>query len=182
MPRILIPSSSPENWNQFLAEPDKHWRRSYSVRSLAYSWQGPDGIPPEILSVLGQVPSLQGLNTILAVPEHQVPLPGGRRPSQNDVWALGETENGLVSIAVEGKVCEPFGPTVGEWFSEPSAGKEKRLEFLCSELGLAFPPPEHVRHQDCRASRRRLKSALCGRSGPVQTCCVYCGRPSSANQ
>ncbi|MDJ0861026.1 MAG: hypothetical protein QNJ82_02175 [Gammaproteobacteria bacterium] len=147
MPKLLIPTSSPEDWKQFLAEPDKHRRRGYSARSLAYCWQEANGIPPEILVALGQVPSLQGMNTILAIPEHNVPLPGGSRPSQNDVWALGETENELVSIAVEGKVSEPFGPTVGEWFSEPSAGKEERLEFLCSELGLAFPPPEHVRYQ-----------------------------------
>ncbi len=97
--------------------------------------------------MLGQIPSLQGLKTILAIPEHQVPLPGGSRPSQNDVWALGETANGLVSIAVEGKVSEPFGPTVAEWLTGASAGKEERLRFLCSELGLTFPPPEHVRYQ-----------------------------------
>ena len=42
---------------------------------------------------------------------------------------------------------EPFGPTVGECFSEGSAGKRKRLKFLCSELGLPYPPPEHVRYQ-----------------------------------
>jgi len=83
----------------------------------------------------------------LAIPEHQVPLPGGSRPSQNDVWALGETANRLVSIAVEGKVSEPFGPPVGEWFSEASAGKAQRLRFLCSELGLAYPPPDQLRYQ-----------------------------------
>ncbi len=147
MPKILIPTSSPEDWKQFLAEPDKQWRRGYSARSLAYCWQEAEGIPPEILSVLGQVTSFQGLKTTLAIPEHQVPLPGGSRPSQNDVWALGDTENGLVSIAVEGKVSEPFGPTVGEWSSGASAGKEERLKFLCSELGLTYPPPDHVRYQ-----------------------------------
>lgn len=147
MAKILIPASSPEDWKGFLAEPDKQWRRGYSARSLAYCWQEADGIPQEVLSVLGQVPSLQGLTTILAIPEHQVPLPWGIRPSQNDVLALGETGNGLVSIAVEGKVSEPFGPTVGEWLKGASAVKEERLEFLCGELGLRFPPPGHVRYQ-----------------------------------
>jgi len=99
MPNILIPASSPDDWKRFLADPEKHWRTGYSARSLAYCWQEADGIPSEILSVLGQTPALQGLKTILAIPEHQVPLPGGRRPSQHDVWALAETATGLVSIA-----------------------------------------------------------------------------------
>ncbi len=147
MSKIFIPASSPEDWKHLLAEPNKQWRQGYSARSVAYCWQEADGIPQDMLAVLGQVPSLQGLKTVLAVTEHPVPLPGGSRPSQNDVWALGETENGLVSIAVEGKVGEPFGPTVREWFSGASPGKEERLRFLCSELGLAFLPPEHVRYQ-----------------------------------
>jgi len=53
----------------------------------------------------------------------------------------------LVSIAVEGKVSEPFGPTVGEWLENKSAGKEKRLKFLCAELGFEYPPPLKVRYQ-----------------------------------
>ncbi|MDO8886179.1 hypothetical protein [Candidatus Oleimmundimicrobium sp.] len=147
MGKILIPASGPEDWKRFLAEPEKHWKKGYSARSLAYCWQEADGIPQEILSVLEQIPSLRGLNTIFAIPEHKVPLPGRGNSSQNDVWVLGETKDGLVSIAVEGKVSEPFGPTVGEWFSEHTPGKEKRLKFLCSELGLAFPPPEGIRYQ-----------------------------------
>ena len=94
MPRILIPASSPDDWKQFLAEPDKQWRRGYSARSLAHCWQEAEGIPPDILSVLRQVASPQALKTILAIPEHQVPLPGGSRPSQDEVWALGETAKG----------------------------------------------------------------------------------------
>lgn len=147
MNKILIPATTPEDWKQFLAEPEKQWKSGYSARSLAYCWQEAGGIPPEIVSVLGQIPSLKGLKTIFAIPEHKVPLPGGRRASQNDVWALGEAASGLVSIAVEGKVSEPFGPTVGEWFEKKTTGKEQRLRFLCDELGLAYPPPMDVRYQ-----------------------------------
>jgi hypothetical protein len=147
MTRILIPASSPEDWKQFLAEPEKQWKSGYSARSLAYCWHESDGVPPEISSVLGQVPSLKDLKTIFAIPEHKVSLPGGRAASQNDVWVLGESSSGLVSIAVEGKVSEPFGPTVGEWFEEKTPGKEERLRFLCSKLGLEYPPPLDVRYQ-----------------------------------
>jgi len=147
MTKILIPASSPEDWKQFLAEPGKQWKTGYSARSLAYCWQEAGGIPPEIISVLGQMPSLKALKTIFAIPEHKVPLPGGARASQNDVWVLGESSSGLVSIAVEGKVSEPFGLTVGEWFRNKSAGKEKRLKFLCDKLGFEYPPPMNARYQ-----------------------------------
>jgi len=147
MTKILIPASSPEDWKQFLAEPEKQWKSGYSARALAYCWHASDGMPPEISAVLGQAPSLKNLKTIFAIPEHKVPLPGGGWPSQNDVWVLGESSGGLVSIAVEGKVSEPFGPTVGEWSENKSAGKEKRLKFLSAELGFDYPPPLKVRYQ-----------------------------------
>jgi len=37
---------------------------------------------------------------------------------------------------VEGKVSEPFGSNVKDWFKNKTPGKEKRLRFLCNELGL----------------------------------------------
>lgn len=147
MPKILIPASSTEDWKQFLAEPDKQWKSGYSARTIAHCWQESDGIPPEIVSVLEKVPELKPLKTIFAIPEHKVPLPGGARPSQNDVWVIAESKEGLVSIAVEGKVSEPFGPTVGEWFENKTVGREKRLKFLCDELGLKYPPPSKLRYQ-----------------------------------
>ena len=147
MTKILIPSSGPEDWKQFLAEPEKQWKSGYSVRSLAYCWQEADGMPQDMISVLEQVSSLSELKTIFAVPEHKVSLPGGSRASQNDVWVLAESSSGLVSIAVEGKVSEPFGSTVEDWFKNKTSGKEKRLQFLCNELGLNFPPPLKVRYQ-----------------------------------
>jgi len=145
--KILIPATSPEDWKQFFAEPEKQWKTGYSARSIAHCWQEADGIPPEIISVLNQVPSLEGLKTIFAIPEHKVPLPGGSKGSQNDVWVLAESSSGLISITVEGKVSEPFGSNVKDWFKNKTPGKEKRLRFLCNELGLDLPPPFKVRYQ-----------------------------------
>jgi hypothetical protein len=147
MTKILIPASGPEDWKQFLAEPEKQWKPGFSAYILAHCWHDSDEMPPEILAVLGQVPSLKNLKTVFAIPEHKVPLPGGGRPSQNDVWVLGESSDGLVSIAVEGKVSEAFGPTVGEWLKNETAGKDERLNFLCAELGLEYPPPLKTRYQ-----------------------------------
>jgi hypothetical protein len=114
---------------------------------MAYCWQSAGGIPPDVLAVLEQEPAFEQLETLLVIPEHKVPLPGGRRASQNDAWVLAAANDGLVSIAVEGKVSEPFGPTVGEWMVDASPGKEKRLEFICGLLGLKNSPPDGIRYQ-----------------------------------
>lgn len=135
MSRIYVPTSSAEQWAPLLAEPVKHWRSGYSARTLAYSWQEARGFPSEVGSALAsQFPSAE---LLLAIPEHKVSLPGGSRSSQNDIWALARCKGQLISIAVEGKVSEPFGPTVQEWQAESSPGKAERLAYLLSLLGLS---------------------------------------------
>lgn len=91
-------------------------------------------------------PAFPHLELLLAFPEHLVPLPGGTRSSQNDIWALARSGNELVSIAVEGKVAEPFGPTVEEWLLNASEGKQERLKYLRGLLGLESTP-QTVRYQ-----------------------------------
>lgn len=138
MSKIYIQTSNAEQWAQFLAEPVKHWRQGYSARTLAYSWQEASGFPSEVASVLA--PQFPSAELLLALPEHQVPLPGGSRPSQNDIWVLARSDGRLISIAVEGKVSEPFGPTVQEWQTESSSGKSERLAYLLTLLGLSSVP------------------------------------------
>jgi len=76
MNKILRPAQSPEDWKQFLAKPEKHWKTGVPARSLAYCWQEAGGIPADIIKVLSQVSALKNLKTIFAIPEHKVPLPG----------------------------------------------------------------------------------------------------------
>src|SRR5210317_268326 len=138
MTRIYIPSAGPDSWQQFLAEPDKQWKTGYSAKSLAHSWEEADGFPKEISDALADsdIEALNGLNPLLIVPEHKVPLPGGRTESQNDVFVLASTPSGLVSICIEGKVNEPFGEPVSEWGPDSSPGKQKRFQYLTETLGL----------------------------------------------
>ncbi len=147
MSKVYIPSNNAEDWKQFLADPEKQWRRGFSARTLAHCWQDADGIPNHVKKVLCQATELTDLEALIVIPEHQVPLPGGAAASQNDIWVLGRTEKDIVSIAVEGKVSEPFGPTIGEWGPDSSGGKKKRFKFLCSELGLQTKPSENIRYQ-----------------------------------
>lgn len=76
------------------------------------------------------------IEPLLILPEYEVALPGGGAASRNDVFILAQSADQLVSITVEGKVDEPFGQPVAEWYRNPTAGKVKRLEFLCSELNV----------------------------------------------
>ncbi len=144
MSKIYIPTSNAEQWKQFLAEPEKHWRQGYSARTLANSWQDADGFPSEVDSVLAS--TFPSVELLLALPEHKVPLPGGSRSSQNDIWVLARSKDQLISIAVEGKVSEPFGPTVQEWQAVSSPGKAARLAYLLSSLGLSAVP-DTIRYQ-----------------------------------
>src|SRR3990170_385432 len=97
-----------------------------SARTLAHCWEDAKGLPPEIDAVFGGSAKL-----LLAIPEHKVPLPGGNRPSQTDLFALLRREDRTISCAIEGKVAEAFGPTLGDWLKDHSSGKAERLAHIC---------------------------------------------------
>lgn len=115
--------------------------------TLALSWEAAHpSAPPEIMAALESEPDFGDLDLLLAIPEYQVDLPGGQRPSQTDVLALMRGPSGLVAVAVEGKVDEAFGPTVGQKRAEASVGVDRRLAWLIDYLGLA-EVVETVRYQ-----------------------------------
>jgi hypothetical protein len=150
MPRILAFTSGPQDWQALLAQPEKQWRTGFSARTLAHCWEVADGFPPEVAKTLllaADDPLLAGIVPLLAVPEFKVPLPGGERASQNDIFVLAKSAAGPVSIMVEGKVKESFGPTILEWLVDASPGRQRRLEFLASTIGLAPLPPGDIRYQ-----------------------------------
>lgn len=141
MTKIYIPSSGPDNWQQFLAEPEKQWRTGYSAKSMAYSWEEANGFPAEIQQALddSDIDGFNGIVPLLVIPEHKVPLPGGRADSQNDAFALASSQRGLIAMSIEGKVEEPFGQVVSKWGPDSSPGKRERYDYLVSllELGTA---------------------------------------------
>lgn len=149
MSRILAFTSGPQDWQALLADPVKHWRSGYSARTLAHCWEASDGFPAEVGAPFAQSaePLLADLTPLLAIPEFKVPLPGGQRASQNDLFVLARSVAGPVTIMVEGKVSESFGPTLEEWRREASVGKEERLRFLLRSLGLGMAPADTVRYQ-----------------------------------
>jgi hypothetical protein len=150
MDRIFIPTRRAEDWKRLLADPEKQWKKGYSARSLACCWQNAKGFPREIAGIFSGsgVKSFRHVELLAAFPEHKVPIPGGASPSQNDLFALGkDTVGNLVSITIEGKVSESFGPTLEEWKVEESRGKRKRLEYIQELLGLPEELPLQIRYQ-----------------------------------
>ncbi|MCE8516186.1 hypothetical protein KBY31_05620 [Ruegeria pomeroyi] len=142
MAKVYVPSTGVEDWKHLLANPETQWQRGYSAMAAALSWEAAQGLPPEISDLVGGSPEL-----LLAIPEHKVALPGGRRDSQCDVFALVRAGEETLAIAIEAKVNETFGPTVGEWMSNASDGKQERMRFICDLLGLSTPPPDDLRYQ-----------------------------------
>lgn len=144
MGKILIPTNGADDWKRFLAQPDLHWKTGRSARTLAHSWEAGNNLPPEVAAIMSD--AFGSPELLFAVPEHKTMLPGGTRESQSDVLALVRHPIGLACFTIEGKVDEPFGPTVGEWSAAASPGKVERLAYLCDLLGLPDCPAD-VRYQ-----------------------------------
>lgn len=141
MSKILTPTTSPLDWKALLADPEKQWRRGYSAMSAALSWEQMQGLPGEIAAIFGPDPQL-----LLAIPEYKVPMPGRGRDSQCDVFALVRAGDDTIAMAVEAKVDEPFGPTIGDWLKDVSDGKTARLAGICALIGCT-PPPADLPYQ-----------------------------------
>jgi len=140
MKRIFVPTRTGSDWQRLLAKPKLQWQTGRSAMTAAASWeQAGDAFPPEISRLLdsSQDQDLVGLQLLAAIPEWEVPLPGGQTASHTDVLALASNERGLCVAAVEAKVDEDFGPQLKDKRVHASAGQLQRLDYLHSVLGVA---------------------------------------------
>jgi len=147
MKRIYTPTVKAQDWQRLLARPDRHWKAGFSAMSVAQSWEAAGGaLPREIADLLktSTDSGLHGSELLLAIPEYQVELRGGSRPTQTDVFALVRTATNLAALAVEGKVDEPFGPTVE---AKRAEGADDRLAFLHELLELDAKTTASLRYQ-----------------------------------
>ncbi len=167
---FYIPTDGPTAWQALLGDPVKHWKTGRSARTLAYCWESAKGFPPEVSAVLDESThdDLHDLQFVAGFPEHEVPLPGGRRASQTDVFVLATGGGSLVSIAIEGKVDEPFGDTVVDWLgSDPSPGKQRRLAYLCDLLGITIDEAIDLRYQLLHRTASAIIEAQRFKAGPA---------------
>lgn len=150
MKRIFVPTVSGSDWQRLLGKPELHWKSGRSAMSAAACWEESEPkLPPEISAVLEASgdKSLDSLELLVAIPEWEVDLPGGDRPSQTDVLAITRNEIGLVILGIEAKVDETFGPTLGEKRVDASAGQLERIAYLESELGCDTSLDDSIRYQ-----------------------------------
>jgi hypothetical protein len=152
MKKLYVESDGTCSWRARLADPSLHWKRQASAMELSVSWElaarGPRGLPEAVERVLDTHPATSGARLLFGVPEHRVSLPGGSRASQTDLWAVLRVDQGWISLAVEAKAREPFGPTVKEWLRESTPGKRARITALCETLGVQQPVEEsEIRYQ-----------------------------------
>lgn len=109
--------------------------------TVAACWDSSAGrLPREVAITLSGsgCPELKDLQILAAIPEWEVPLPGGSRSSFTDVLALTRNDLGLCTIAVEAKAGEDFGPTMHAKRSESSAGQTSRISYVHDLLGSSF--------------------------------------------
>lgn len=147
--KFFRPINNPEEWRQLLADPDKQWKTDYSAKTLAYCWQEARDFPPEVRKVFHNsgIDVFKDIEMLIAFPEYKVPLPGGRRAAQNDIFVLAKGNEQLVSIMVEGKMSEPFGDTIAKWKAGYGRGRRTRLSYLCDLLGLDMAAVDRIRYQ-----------------------------------
>jgi hypothetical protein len=96
---------------------------------------------------LGTHPRLSDAVLLDAFVERETDLrDGARGPSCSDVLAILKGSDGLVIMAVEGKVQEDFGPTVEIWANDSRDGSKKgvRLGSLRTRLGLGGSQADHL--------------------------------------
>jgi hypothetical protein len=138
---LYIPTTDVEKWRKCLADPKKQWVREYSAFELAHAWtQASRSIFPASVEQLfadSNTSVIRELEPLAMFPEHPVYLDTKQAPSQNDLFVLARNAHDLMTIMVEGKVNETFGPTVADWMKEASEGKMRRLQFLLVELNLS---------------------------------------------
>ncbi|WP_214630769.1 DUF6946 family protein [Paenibacillus agaridevorans] len=137
---LYVPLTDMESWRSLLTDPGKHWVERFSAFELAHSWtQIPKSKFPSAVQQLfidSGSDVFRKLEPLAMFPEHPVYLDTKQAPSQNDLFVLARNAHDLMTIMVEGKVNETFGPTVADWLKEASDGKMRRLQFLLDELNL----------------------------------------------
>jgi len=140
---ILVPATSLDAWRDRLPDPDRQWKPGEPANSLAARWHGLTGFPAEVSGLLNTLNATRDATLVLAIPEHQVPLAGGARASQTDLWLLATTSRGLLSVVVEAIGNQGFDPAVR--VEKEETGPPELWAALCRFLEIEQSPDAPVR-------------------------------------
>ena len=120
--KILRPTTNIESWEKL--HPKKHWKDEHSAKLVAESWEKASDLPKEIINALNKNDQLKNSELLMAIPEFKVSLPGGVRPSQNDLLVLISNELGLTVVTIEAKAKEDFDSLISDWQKDNAKGKK----------------------------------------------------------
>ncbi len=127
MGKILIPANGPADWQQFLAEPEKQWKRGYSARTLAHCWHDADGFPKDVCAVLTSSGNFRDIELLVAIPEHKVSLPPVRaQASQN----LPVARQGWFQLPLRGRLANRSGKRFPNGWRPQQLGRKNGSNFL----------------------------------------------------
>ena len=145
--RLAVPLRRPEDVIPHLGE-RFHWKHGRSAKALADYWWDAVSLPAPIGEVLAQSPDFAEAELLEAWVERETDLQDGEgRPSQTDLLALLGVGSSLAVLGIEAKAGEPFGPTVHARLRDGSAGVRRRVEQLCSHLGIGIDDAHELRYQ-----------------------------------
>ena len=146
------PITTLDEWSR-LAPPAgraHHWKAGRSAQELARRWVS-GVLPDEVQHLLRSQAVFRGFVPVEAHAEHKTPIDSYRGNTRNhDLLVIGRTQDGAALLDIEGKVDEPFGPTVAEQSStarraradNPRSRALERLNEIC--WAVVGAPPETV--------------------------------------
>jgi len=154
MARYHIAIERPEEIIPRLGKQELHWKEGRSAFELSNAWMSAKGFPASVKAVIEQAPEWRNAELLDGIFERETPLPGRGKASQTDLLAVVRLKQGNGLIGVEGKVDEPFGPSIAEWLGQAKDGnRADRLAGLCSALNIdtadAGPLAYQLLHRTC---------------------------------
>ena len=138
-------------------EPE-HWKSGRSAMENARLWtDAAPYLPIEIENVIQSCANIGEIVSWCAKPEAKVNFDNLGRAAQPDVLLTVEDKVGHAVVAIEAKVNEPFGDTLGRELQKkrvllnkkPNSNGVKRIYGLANEFGLSLSDPsvKELRYQ-----------------------------------
>lgn len=120
-------------------------------------------VPPEVSSLLDSHPHSRGATLTEGWPELVTPLPFRGEGRNHDLVAVGTVGSRQLLLAVEGKVDETLGETIGTYWrkskASPRSGAWKRIDSL---LASVFGPNAVAIEHPWRTLKYQLLTAVVG--------------------
>jgi hypothetical protein len=135
------------------------WRPGRSAMELGRCWlrEGFPACPPELRELLDSSPLTQGLELHNGKPEFVTKLPERGEGRNHDLWVRGSASGAPITLCIEAKTDESFGPIVGEYVRDAKennagTGVPRRVAALLEVLNvrcanLVEPPYCDLRYQ-----------------------------------